>query len=78
MSKASAITKVDFSALSTKLSKDTAAALMKFRQRHAELSKAVADLKDQKTTIDFDAYKVLKNQKVVNGMSSLFKIFPQI
>lgn len=69
MSTKSAISKVDFSLLSSKLSKETSQALLQFRARHAELSKAVADLKEMKTTIDFDAYKSLKNQKVVTGKS---------
>ena len=66
MSVKSAAARIDWSGLSSKLRPETVASLAVFRRRHAELNKAVADLREQDIEIDFKHYtSVLKNKKVV-------------
>ncbi|KAJ3183456.1 ATP synthase d subunit [Geranomyces variabilis] len=68
--------RIDWSALGTKLKPETVAAVNAFRRRHTELTKTVADLREQSATIDFAHYqKVLKNKAVVNDAEKAFKAF---
>lgn len=57
--------KVDFVKLQQKLKPETWASVQSFRTRHAQLQKSLNELKDSSAEINFDAYKVLKNQSVV-------------
>jgi F-type H+-transporting ATPase subunit d len=70
---------IDWAALGSKLKPETLAALNVFRRRHADLSKTLADLKEQDVAIDFAHYRsVLKNQKVVNNAESSLKTFKAV
>ncbi|KAI8854178.1 hypothetical protein BC829DRAFT_424533 [Chytridium lagenaria] len=72
----SAVTKIDWAALGSKLKPETVAAVNAFRRRHADLVKTVSELKEQNTTINFEQYRsVLKNQKVVNDAEKAFAAF---
>ncbi|KAJ3218792.1 ATP synthase d subunit [Dinochytrium kinnereticum] len=76
MAARSAVTKIDWAALGSKLKPETLAAVNSFRRRHAELVKTVSELKEQSTTINFDQYRgVLKNQKIVNDAEKAFAAF---
>ncbi|KAJ3020182.1 ATP synthase d subunit [Thoreauomyces humboldtii] len=71
-----AATRVDWSALGSKLKPETVASVNAFRRRHTELTKTVTDLREQSATIDFQHYaKILKNQKVVQDAERAFKGF---
>ncbi|KAI9096132.1 hypothetical protein DFS34DRAFT_154890 [Phlyctochytrium arcticum] len=68
--------RIDFAALSAKMRPETVASLGALRRRHSELTKTVADLREQSATIDFAAYrKVLKNTKVVDSAEKSFTAF---
>lgn len=72
----SAVTRVDWTALTSKLKPETVAALNGFRRRHADLSRTVSELREAQTTVDFAPYKsTLKNQKVVSEAERAFKAF---
>jgi F-type H+-transporting ATPase subunit d len=57
--------KLDYVKLQSKLKPETWASVQSFRTRHAQLQKTLNELKDSSAEINFDAYKVLKNQQVV-------------
>ncbi|KAJ3108496.1 ATP synthase d subunit [Phlyctochytrium bullatum] len=76
MAARTAVTKIDWSALSAKLKPETLASVNAFRRRHADLIKTVNELKEVNTTIDFEQYrKVLKNKKVVADAEKAFLAF---
>lgn len=76
MAAKSAISRIDWSSLQSKVQPETFAALNAFRKRHADLSKTLGDLKEQSTTIDFAHYqKVLKNKKVATEAQKIFSAF---
>lgn len=69
---------IDWPKLSTSLGlkTETVAALSAFRKRNEEARRVLADLKEQKTTVDFAHYrKVLKNQAIVDEVEKSFKGF---
>ncbi|KAI9351493.1 hypothetical protein BDR26DRAFT_832901 [Obelidium mucronatum] len=68
--------RVDFAKLAAALRPDTVASLNAFRRRHTDLAKQIADLKEQSTTINFEAYRaVLSNKKIVNDAEKAFSAF---
>ncbi|KAF9973349.1 ATP synthase d subunit [Actinomortierella ambigua] len=73
----SAANAIDWSRLaSIGLKKETVAALTAFRKRNEEARRILADLKEQKTAVDFAHYRqVLKNQAVVDEVEKAFKSF---
>ncbi|KAJ3061759.1 ATP synthase d subunit, partial [Quaeritorhiza haematococci] len=72
----SAVTKIDWTAIATKLKPETVASLQAFRRRHAELAKSLAELKEQPTTVDFAKYRsILKNKAVVDNAERSFRTF---
>ncbi|KAG0239187.1 ATP synthase d subunit [Actinomortierella wolfii] len=73
----SAANAIDWSRLANiGLKKETVAALTAFRKRNEEARRILADLKEQKTTVDFAHYRqVLKNQAVVDEVEKAFKSF---
>ncbi|KAJ3098504.1 ATP synthase d subunit [Phlyctochytrium planicorne] len=76
MATRSAVSKIDWVALGSKLKPETLASVNAFRRRHADLVKTIGELKEQSTTIDFEHYrKVLKNKKVVNDAEKAFQAF---
>ncbi|KAF9917918.1 ATP synthase d subunit [Lobosporangium transversale] len=73
-----AATHIDWTKLSTSLGlkAETVAALSAFRKRNEEARRVLADLQEQKTTVNFAHYrKVLKNQAVVDELEQTFKSF---
>ncbi|KAJ3415821.1 ATP synthase d subunit [Chytridiales sp. JEL 0842] len=72
----SAITKVNWGALSSKLKPETVAAVNSFRRRQADLQKTLDELKEANTSIDFESYrKILANKKVVADAEKAFAAF---
>jgi len=72
----SAVSKIDWNSLSTKLRPETVASLNAFRRRHTDLTKTVQDLKEASSKIDFESYrKILKNKKVVADAEKAFNSF---
>jgi F-type H+-transporting ATPase subunit d len=72
----SVATKIDWAGLGSKLKPETLASLNVFRRRHADLSKTLADLKEQDMAIDFAHYRsVLKNRKVVDNAEASLNAF---
>jgi F-type H+-transporting ATPase subunit d len=74
----SAAAHIDWTKLSTSLGlkTETVAALSAFRKRNEEARRVLADLKEQKTAVDFAHYrKVLKNQAVIDEVEKAFQSF---
>ncbi|KAI8808881.1 hypothetical protein BJ742DRAFT_853153 [Cladochytrium replicatum] len=68
--------KVDWTTVTAKLKPETVASLNAFRRRQQELQKTVQELKDQQTSIDFDAYRrVLSNKGIVDEAQKAFAAF---
>ncbi|KAI8921512.1 hypothetical protein BC831DRAFT_476852 [Entophlyctis helioformis] len=73
---ASAARTIDWTALSAKLKPETVAAVSAFRRRHADLTKTVAELREQLAPIDFARYRsVLKNSRIVDEAERAAKAF---
>ncbi|KAK9896007.1 mitochondrial ATP synthase [Cystobasidium minutum MCA 4210] len=61
------------------LQKETINALQAFRKRNADAKAAHAQVKDQKTDVDFAHYKnIIKNQKIVSELEQSFKSFKPV
>jgi F-type H+-transporting ATPase subunit d len=71
----SAVGKIDWAKLATKLKPETMAQVNAFRSRHVALLKQVAELKEQENGIKFDNYKSLKNQAVVSEAKKALESF---
>jgi F-type H+-transporting ATPase subunit d len=62
-----AVKQIDWSKLSVSLPKETVVSLHAFRKRNDEARRVLAELKQQRTDVDFDHYrKALKNQSIID------------
>ncbi|KAG1376160.1 hypothetical protein G6F60_008385 [Rhizopus arrhizus] len=58
---------INWSKLNATLPQETVASLQAFRKRNEEVKRALSELKEQSTTVDFAHYrKVLKNQNIID------------
>ncbi|RUP06754.1 hypothetical protein BC936DRAFT_140281 [Jimgerdemannia flammicorona] len=77
-----AVTKqIDWSKLTVnlRLSKDTVASLSAFRKRNDEARRVLADLKEQRTDVDFAHFRsVLKNKAIVDEAERAFRNFKPV
>lgn len=78
MSVRSAASKVDWTAVTTKLglSQNTISGLASFRKRNTDAKDKVNALETQRLTVDFAQYRsVLKNQSIVDEIEKAYKSF---
>ena len=76
MSSSSAVTKVNWSSLASKLKPETLGALNAFRRQHSDLAKKLQDLRDLPTSLDLSPYQAaLSNAKVLHEASKTLSAF---
>ena len=79
---ASAVSKINFPALTSSITNtSTLASLAAFRQKHADLQKTLAELKQQKTTIAWENYQSTLGSKhstlLSNAKATIANFKPQ-